>query len=212
VLALTPRGHGDSSKPADGYRFEDFAGDLAAFMDARRLDAAVVVAHSLSTWVVRRFAVDHPDRTLAIAMVGAPVGLAGNPVLQEMNGMFLAMPEPIDPGFVRELQSTVQPAPDEFIEAMVVECMKFPARVWRATAQAVREDDLSGELHRIAVPALVFVGGQDPLVPTSEAGTMVKVIPDARLLVYEHAGHAVHWEEPERFAADLVAFVESVVR
>lgn len=25
-------------------------------------------------------------------------------------------------------------------------------------------------------------------------------------IVYEKAGHALHWEEPERFAADLVAF------
>lgn len=28
------------------------------------------------------------------------------------------------------------------------------------------------------------------------------------LLVYENAGHALHWEDPARFAADLVAFVE----
>jgi len=32
----------------------------------------------------------------------------------------------------------------------------------------------------------------------------------ARLLVYHGAGHALHWEEPARFAADLAAFTESV--
>jgi pimeloyl-ACP methyl ester carboxylesterase len=29
-------------------------------------------------------------------------------------------------------------------------------------------------------------------------------------MVYEDAGHALHWEEPECFAADLVAFVQSL--
>jgi hypothetical protein len=28
--------------------------------------------------------------------------------------------------------------------------------------------------------------------------------------MYESAGHALHWEEPERFAADLVAFTGSL--
>jgi pimeloyl-ACP methyl ester carboxylesterase len=29
-------------------------------------------------------------------------------------------------------------------------------------------------------------------------------------VVYQNAGHAPHWEEPERFAADLAAFAGSV--
>ena len=32
-------------------------------------------------------------------------------------------------------------------------------------------------------------------------------IDGARLVVYPGAGHAVHWERPERFAADLANFV-----
>jgi pimeloyl-ACP methyl ester carboxylesterase len=39
---------------------------------------------------------------------------------------------------------------------------------------------------------------------------MVERIPDVRLVVYEGTGHAVHWEEPARFAAHVTAFVESV--
>jgi non-heme chloroperoxidase len=32
------------------------------------------------------------------------------------------------------------------------------------------------------------------------------VIKQSRLIVYHGAGHSVHWEEPERLAADLTAF------
>src|SRR5262245_59395901 len=45
AFAITQRGHGDSSHPQSGYSFSDFAGDLAAFMDAVNIQNAVVVGH-----------------------------------------------------------------------------------------------------------------------------------------------------------------------
>ena len=35
-------------------------------------------------------------------------------------------------------------------------------------------------------------------------------MPAARWLVYEGAGHDLHIEEPERFAADVAAFVREI--
>jgi len=43
VFALDQRGHGDSDRPASGYKFSDFAADVVAFMDAKNLKKAVVV-------------------------------------------------------------------------------------------------------------------------------------------------------------------------
>jgi non-heme chloroperoxidase len=39
---------------------------------------------------------------------------------------------------------------------------------------------------------------------------LAATIAGARLAVYPGIGHTPHWEEPARFAADLVAFVEQV--
>jgi pimeloyl-ACP methyl ester carboxylesterase len=36
---------------------------------------------------------------------------------------------------------------------------------------------------------------------------LLELIPGARLHVYEGVGHAPHWENPEDFSADLVAFL-----
>ena len=32
-------------------------------------------------------------------------------------------------------------------------------------------------------------------------------LPNSSLLVYEQVGHALHWEQPQRFANDLADFV-----
>jgi pimeloyl-ACP methyl ester carboxylesterase len=72
AFAFDQRGHGDAATPADGYGLRDFASDIGAFMDAVGLDAAVLVGASSGGYVAQRFAVDEPDRTLGLALLGSP--------------------------------------------------------------------------------------------------------------------------------------------
>ncbi len=41
---------------------------------------------------------------------------------------------------------------------------------------------------------------------------MAAAIPGSRLVVYEDTGHVVLWEQPERVAADVTAFIEGLGR
>jgi pimeloyl-ACP methyl ester carboxylesterase len=47
-------------------------------------------------------------------------------------------------------------------------------------------------------------------VTRADQDALVSAVAGSRLMIYERAGHALHWEEPERFASDVVAFVESL--
>jgi hypothetical protein len=38
---------------------------------------------------------------------------------------------------------------------------------------------------------------------------LLEVMPKARFIAYEGFGHAFHWEDPEQFTKDLVAFLTS---
>lgn len=134
AFALTQRGHGDAGRPPSGYRNTDFAGDVAPFMDATGLEAAVRVGHSLGRVVAQRVAIDQPQRTLGLVLMGAFAGDAGNPVAAEVTEVVSRLTDPIDPGVVREFQvSTLpQPVPPALLETVGRESVKVPARVWRA--------------------------------------------------------------------------------
>ena len=102
AIALTQRGHGEASRPAADYRPHDFAADLAAFMDAVRLDAAVIVGASSGGFVARRFAIDYLQRTLGLVLLGSPATLNDKPdVLELWDSTISKLTDPIDPDFVR---------------------------------------------------------------------------------------------------------------
>jgi non-heme chloroperoxidase len=211
AFALTQRGHGDASRPRAGYRTDDFAADLAAFMDALHLEAAVIAGGSSGGFVARRIAMDHPQRTLGLVFLGSPATLRGNPAVQEMwDSTISKLTDPVDPGFVREfLESTIdRPVPQAFLESMVQKSLKVPARVWRATLEGLLEDDSFRELDKIKAPTLVVWGDQDVFLPRSDQEALAAAITGSRLLVYPGAGHTFYWEEPDRIASDLVTFIE----
>lgn len=213
AVAPTLRGHGDASRPESGYRSADFAGDLAALMDALRIEAAVVVGASSVGQVALRLALDHPQRILGLALLGSPLKLSDKPGVREAwDSTFSLLEDPVDPDFVRDfLESVVvRPVPEAVRETLVQESLKVPAFVWKATIAALLEDDLSLQLGDVAAPALVVWGDQDAILPRSEQEALATGIGGARLLVYEGGGHAFFWEDPARVAADLVAFVRSL--
>jgi non-heme chloroperoxidase len=70
--------------------------------------------------------------------------------------------------------------------------------------------DFSAELGSIAAPTLIVAGERDDIAPLADAEALRSTIPGARLVVYEDAGHAMHWEEPARVAADLASFARDL--
>lgn len=120
--------------------------------------------------------------------------------------------DPVDPGFVREFAASIlaQPVPQAFFETIVQENLKVPAFVWRATFEGLMADDSLGELQTIKAPTLIIWGDQDTILPRIDQEVLAAAIPGSRLVVYPGAGHAFYWEEPDRVASDLVAFIEAL--
>ncbi len=210
AFTLTQRGHGDSDKPQCCYTPEDFAADVDAFMDAVGVHEATVVGASTGALFAQRVALSYPRRVSRLVMLGpqTPANEAVLGLVEEVR----ALEDPVPSEFVRGFQeSTIyQPVPQEFLDTVVSESLKLPARVWRDyMEQAVLsiDQDYVLPLREIDVPTLILWGEQDPLFPREEQERLAAAIPGATLKVYPETGHAVHWDRPEWVVRDLEAFV-----
>jgi non-heme chloroperoxidase len=211
AFALTLRGHGDSSRPEEGYRFRDFAADVEAFMDLKNIDSAVIVAHSMGCLVAQLFAVEYPERVKGLILIGSPYRPSEKQDLKEMGEFILSsLEDPVPSEFVREFQEStlVQPVPEDFLETIIEESLKLPARVWKAVVESFMQEDLSGELNKIKAPTLLVWGDKDGMFGKSDQDKQLAVIENSKLLIHEGAGHGVHWEEPEKFTSGLLNFIK----
>ncbi|HEX6037407.1 alpha/beta hydrolase [Longimicrobium sp.] len=66
VVALTPRGHGESGTPPAGYTVAGLAADLRGALHALGIARTTLVAHSVSGAVATRLGADHPERVRGI--------------------------------------------------------------------------------------------------------------------------------------------------
>lgn len=210
VFALDQRGHGDSDRPATGYTIADFARDALAFMDAKGIERATVVGHSMGSFIAQQVALLAPERVERLVLIGSAT-TAVNPGIIELQQAVHTLTDPVERQFVYEFQASTiyAPVPESFLNRVVAESMKLPARVWHSAIEGLLASDLVTQLGWITAPTLVVWGEQDGIFGRSEQDALVAVVPSATLHVYSETGHALHWERPQEFATDLVRFIES---
>ncbi len=86
----------------------------------------------------------------------------------------------------------------------------MPAFVWRETLRGLITARPPTEVATITAPTLIVWGARDELLTREHQQALATAIPASRLVIYEDTGHLVLWEQPERVASDLTAFVESL--
>jgi pimeloyl-ACP methyl ester carboxylesterase len=215
IIGITQRGHGEASRPDSGYEPSDFANDVALLMDRLEIPSAVVAGSSMGSIVAMRFAVDFPERTLGLVLMGAFYPVPDKPVMRELwDDLIGPLEDPIDPAIAEAFQtSTVsQPVAPGLMEIMIAECLQAPARVWKAAIWPLVTMDFASRLNRVTAPVRILWGDQDPMALQADQAQLLQALPQAMLSVYEGAGHAMHWEEPQRVAEEIDEFVAGIVR
>ena len=209
VFVLDQRGHGRSAAPDAGYAPADLAEDVLAFMDARDIPRATLVGHSMGSFVAQEAAAAAPGRVTRLVLVGSAVAPARMAVRQELEAAVLSLEDPVPESFIREFQmSTIQrEVPAAFLNRAILESTRLTAGRWKALLRGMLAMEPATALARSEIPTLVIWGDHDAIFTRAHQDELVALVKAERLAVYEGTGHAPHWEEPERFARDLVRFV-----
>jgi rifampin ADP-ribosylating transferase len=83
----------------------------------------------------------------------------------------------------------------------------MPAHVWREALAGLVGARPPTDTATITAPTLIVWGARDELLTLEDERALAAAIPASKLIVYQDTGHLVLWEQPERVASDLTAFV-----
>jgi non-heme chloroperoxidase len=222
VIAHDRRGFGRSSQPAAGYDYDTFADDLAQLVDALDLRHATFIGHSMGGGEVARYVARHgQSRVAKVAFISSVT-----PFLLKTATNPTGAPKELFDGFRAAVQANrsqwnldVTTPYYSFNRPGAHVSEGLRESYWRqgqATGilaayhalGAFSETDFREDLKKITVPALVVHGSDDQIVPLEISATLTaRLVPQARLVVYEGGSHGLLHVDKDRLNADLLAFL-----
>jgi 3-oxoadipate enol-lactonase len=214
VLAPDLPGFGASAAPRATMTMDDYADALAAELEKRSIERAVICGLSMGGYVALAFLAKHPEAVQGLILCNTRSGAddekaregrrASEQKVQDAgvaeltNGMVAKM---LTPGAPADLRSSVQ--------AMMAR--QPAAGVVAALRGLAARPDRTPMLSSIRVPTLIISGRDDTLIPPSESESMARAIPESRLLIFDGAAHLSNLEARVAFDAAVREFLTTRV-
>ena len=223
LLYYDQRGSGNSSvAPGAALGWRQHVDDLDLLLDHWQCPAATLLGYSWGGLLALLYTVRHPTRVNRLALISpAPVTargreefirrlnrrLQGSWLERERNALEVADLRHREPNQYRQrlFELSITPYLRNPDQARHVKRFVVSSRVRDAVWRSLAQYDLTAELSRLAVPALVIHGRCDP-IPLSSSERTADLL-SAQLAVFEQSAHLPFLEEFERFVAVLDGFL-----
>lgn len=221
VLALDLRGRGHSGwDPERNYHADAYARDLEQWVDELGLRRFALLGHSLGGAVALLYSAAHPERVASLVLEDSgPGAAAAGAGAERIAAELAATPARFDTlGDARAYWRSVRPhITDEALDSRVRHTIV--ARLdggfeWRLDLQGIADarrrfpsPDLWPAVERLKSPTLLVRGAESDYCTADIAERMEERQPLIRTVVVEGAGHYVHDDRPDPFAAAVRAFL-----
>ncbi len=212
VVRYDLRGFGKSAPVGESpYAHED---DLAALLDHLGIARAAILGFSSGGGVAIDFALAYPTRTRALIVVDAALG--GHAWSEEWRTRWKSLRQTSRTGDMHAANELwiahplFAPANEQPVVAARLRQMVMDYSGWHwgnRDPQRGADPPASERLPDIAVPTLVILGERDLPDFHSIADRIAEHIPEARTIILPGVGHMANMEAPERFNAEVLAFL-----
>lgn len=209
VLMPDARGHGESSTPLAGYRYDDHAGDVIGLIRSLGLAAPIVLGHSMGGMTAALVASRAAEVLRAVILVD-PTFLSPerqrevcDSDVAEQHRRLLGL----DKGELRaELRARHARRTFEMVELLVE--ARLQTRMSAFDVLTPPNPEYRQLVSTIVVPILLAIG-DTPVVSLETARDLQNLNARLRVEQIQGAGHGVPFDQPERLAAVVRSFLRS---
>ncbi|MDQ7981298.1 alpha/beta hydrolase [Paraburkholderia sp. SARCC-3016] len=217
VIVFDNRGVGRSEADTSSFSIDDMARDTAALIDALHLRKPTLVGWSMGGAIVQQLAIDSPASMGKMVLLSAPApGSFGTPLSPQVEATLSGKPGVT----LADVMGVLFPAADvSDAERCFKQDMFTPAdygthaisgTVTAGQTEALRNwesNDRAGQaLRAVHISTLVMSGNDDTVVVQKNAEALEQLLPNARLLVVDGAGHAMMYQYPVALARTINSF------
>lgn len=211
VIAVDPRGHGESAIPPPPYSLSDMAADAAHLLRHLCQAPALVVGSSMSSLAAVELAAKHPELVSGLVLAGGFATLScvyrermeERARIVESEGMG-ALVEKVGATALGATTHATQPALVGLFQALL---LRNNPDAYAACCRAIASADVTPLLADVRCPTLILLGEEEQVAPWPAARVVAQGIPHAVVRVIPKAGHLAFLEQPAAFNAALLEFV-----
>jgi N-formylmaleamate deformylase len=208
VLMPDARGHGDSSAPECGYRYDDHANDVVSLIRGLELSRPVLLGHSMggmtAAVVASRAAVDLRGLVLVDPTFLSPERQRevheSDVADQHRHALRLAKPELVAQALARHPGRS-----PEVVELQAEARLKTSLAAFEVLTPP--NPNYRDVVSAIGVPTLLVIGDRSPVVTPAMATELRDLNPRVSVAQVQDAGHGLPFEQPERLAGVVLSFV-----
>ena len=220
-VTFSHRGFWPNASAAEGFPVSTFIDDLALLIDHLELSDLLLVAQSMGGWTCLEYARRYPSRVRALVMASTTgtVDFASieHPAIQRLSewtsiaekkrtdltakgilaatGERMAAEQPSLEYLYRQMNDLTPTPFKESLRKIVRSARTLPAK----------------DVAQMNIPILLITGEEDLIFPPGAAVALASVVPGAKLICVEKAGHSVYFERAEIFNQVVEEFFISVL-
>jgi pimeloyl-ACP methyl ester carboxylesterase len=204
------RGHGQSSAPEHGYRYDDHANDVVGLIKGLGISAPVLIGHSMGGLVAAVVASHHP--AIIRGLILADPTFISSKQQREVRDSDVAdqhrkvlnwsLPE-----VVQDIQTRHPHRSLSTVELIARARLETSMSAFEVLTPPYPE--YSQLVSSIGVPGLLVIGDAGVVSP-GLASELQLANPKLQVVQIKNAGHGVFYDQPEQFSAIVKSFLHSI--
>jgi 3-oxoadipate enol-lactonase len=218
VLAYDVRGFGNTEPGTIAYSIDQFGEDLFHFMDALKIEKAVVCGLSMGGYIALHAIEQHPERIVGVILADTQCSADNADAKQNRMNTIASIREK---GRIEYTQDSIK----KLFSELSVANKKEEIALIKHTIQRTRIETMCNTLKAMAdrtekcslldfitIPVLILVGQHDVITPPEASKKMHARIAGSILHVIDHAGHVSNLENAASFNLALLKFLKNEIQ